>query len=71
MKIRAIGGILIAGALLAVAPLSNRSLAQTNDPNVSAPHNVTPNTKRATPKHRYWRFRGGRHPHYGSRRVRT
>ncbi len=21
-------------------------------------------------KHRYWRHRGGRHPHYGSRRVR-
>jgi hypothetical protein len=70
MKIQALG-TLIVSALLATAPLSNRSLAQTNDAKVAAPQRATPNTTRATPKHRYWRFRGGKHPHYGSRRVGT
>ena len=72
MNIQIIGGTLIVGALLAIAPPSNRSLAQTlaqKDTTVSAPQSV--NTHRATPKHRYWRFRGGKHPHYGSWRVRT
>ena len=71
MNIQAAGGILIVGGLLAVAPLSSRSPAQTNDANVSAPQSAAPNTTKATPKHRYWRFRGGTHPHYGSRRVHT
>ena len=71
MNIQAVGGTLIVSALLLLAPLSNRSLAQTNDANVSAPKSVTPNTNRASPKHRHWRFRGGKHPHYGSRRVGT
>ena len=71
MNIRMTGSALITGALLAVTPLANRSLAQTNETHVPAAQSVTPNTHRATPKHRYWRFRGGRHPHYGSRRVRT
>lgn len=71
MNIQLVGGTLIIGALLAIAPLSNQSLAQTKDTKVSAPQSVTPNTHRASPKHRYWRFRGGKHPHYGSRRVRT
>ena len=71
MNIRVLGGTLIVSALLAVAPLSNRSLAQTNDANVSVQQSVSPNTRRASPKHRYWRFRGGKHPHYGSRRVHT
>jgi hypothetical protein len=71
MNIQAVGGTLIVSAFLAVAPLSDRPLAQTNDANVSAPRSVSPNTNRASPKHRYWRFRGGTHPHYGSRRVRT
>ena len=70
MKIRVLGALAVI-AFLAAAPLSNRSLAQTNDAKVSAPQSATPNTTRATPKHRYWRFRGGKHPHYGSRRVRT
>jgi hypothetical protein len=71
MNIHAIGGTLIVTALLAAAPLSHQSMAQTNDAKVSAPPSTAPNTTRASPKHRYWRFRGGRHPHYGSRRVRT
>lgn len=71
MNVQTVGGTLIIGTLLAFAPLSNRSLGQTNDANVSAPQSVTTSNTRASPKHRYWRFRGGKHPHYGSRRVRT
>jgi hypothetical protein len=75
MNIQIVGASLIVGALLAIAPPSNRSLAQTlaqaKDTTVSAPQSATPNTRRASPKHRYWRFRGGKHPHYGSRRVHT
>ena len=71
MNIPVVGGTMIVGVLLAIAPLSNRSLAQTNNAKASTPQSVTPNTMRASPKHRYWRFRGGKHPHYGSRRVRT
>jgi len=37
----------------------------------SAPKGATPNTNMNPTKHRYWRHRGGRHPHYGSRRIRT
>ena len=74
MNVRTIGSVVIVTALLAVTPLSNRSSAQTDqtkESHVSAPQSVTPNTRRALPKHRYWRFRGGKHPHYGSRRVQT
>jgi hypothetical protein len=75
MNIQVAGGALIVGALLAVVPSSNRSVAQTlaqaKDTTASTPQSVTANTHRASPKHRYWRFRGGKHPHYGSRRVRT
>jgi hypothetical protein len=42
MNIQAAGGILIVSALLAVAPLSNRSLAQTNDAKISAPQSAVP-----------------------------
>ena len=70
MKIRVLGALTVS-VFLAAAPVSNRSQAQTNDAKVSAPQSATPNTTRATHKHRYWRFRGGKHPHYGSRRVRT
>jgi hypothetical protein len=70
MIIRILGGTLIVGALLALAP-SNTSLAETKDTNVTTPQSPAPSTHRASPKHRYWRFRGGKHPHYGSRRVRT
>jgi hypothetical protein len=38
---------------------------------VSTSKAASPNTNTIPHKHRYWRFRGGRHPHYGSRRVRT
>jgi len=69
MDIKVIRGALIIGALLAVALPSTRSTAQTNDVGASAPKTVVPHA--TTKKHRYWRHRGGRHPHYGSRRVAT
>jgi len=37
----------------------------------TATKSATPNTSMTPFKHRYWRHRGGRHPHFGSRRVRT
>ena len=70
MKLQA-PATLIVSALLAAVPLSSPPLAQTTDTKASPPQNATANTTRATPKHRYWRFRGGKHPHYGSRRLGT
>lgn len=53
MNIQVAGGALIVGALLAIAPSSNRSVAQTltqaKDTTVSTPQSVTPNTHRASP----------------------
>jgi hypothetical protein len=71
MNVHALGGTLIVSVLLTGAPPSIRCLAQSNDAKMSAPRSVGSDTTRASPKHRYWRFRGGRHPHYGSRRLRT
>jgi hypothetical protein len=77
--IRAVCGALILSGLVAVAVPSSLSFAQPNDPGVSAPKDAAASAperattnKRVTPhKHRYWRHRGGKHPHFGSRRVRT
>jgi len=71
MNVHVAGGTLIIGALLTIAPPSVRCLAQSDSAKASAPRSVNADTTRASPKHRYWRFRGGTHPHYGSRRVRT
>ena len=78
MKIRSVCCSLILGGLMAVTapPLA---LAQTKDSGVTAPKetgaaaskDARPNTNTNPTKHRYWRHRGGVHPHYGSRRVRT
>jgi hypothetical protein len=68
MYTRLVCRALIAGTLAAIAP-PRLSVAQSNDQGGSARENVAPRT---TPhKHRHWRHLGGRHPHYGSRRVRT
>jgi hypothetical protein len=78
MKIRSLYAALILGGLVAANAPATSSLAQsgykgsaraqdtaTPAANVGAAPNVT-----TTPtKHRYWRHRGGRHPHYGSRRL--
>lgn len=70
MNIQVLRSVLAISALLAaVAGPSHRSLAQTNPANPSASNNAA--TSVGIAKHRYWRHHGGRHPHYGSRRVRT
>jgi len=79
MNIRAICGALILGGLVAMVAASTPSLAQSSDKGMpaaketgtAAPAGATPNTNTNPTKHRYWRHRGGTHPHYGSRRVRT
>jgi len=79
MNIHTFCAALILGALVAAIAPSTQSLAQSNDKTVttpkdagaSAPGGATPNTNTTPTKHRYWRHLGGRHPHYGSRRVRT
>jgi hypothetical protein len=78
MNIPTVCGALIFGGLVATIAPTTASLAQSNDKGASAkdtgasaPKNSTPNTNTNPAKHRHWRHRGGTHPHYGSRRVRT
>jgi|GEM_PF-2371433 hypothetical protein len=71
MSIRLVYSVLIIGALTAVTVPQNLSMAQSSDQGASAPKNATPNMNTTPRKHRYWRHSGGRHPHYGSRRVRA
>lgn len=76
MKVRTVCGTLILAGIIAAAQAPS-SRAQTTDPAAVAPKQVTtpapsaPNMNTNPTKHRHWRHRGGRHPHYGSRRVRT
>jgi hypothetical protein len=69
MNMRLVCSALIIGALTAVAVPQNLSVAQSTDQKASAPKRATPNTNMTPHKHRYWRHSGGRHPHYGSRRL--
>jgi hypothetical protein len=69
MNMRLVYGALIISGLIAVAIPSNLSLAESKDPGLSTSKSVT--TSARPKKHRYWRHRGGRHPHFGSRRIRT
>jgi hypothetical protein len=69
MNIRLIPSALIISGLIAIAAPSNLSLAQSNDVGLSTSKNMMANA--SLHKHRYWRHRGGKHPHYGSRRIRT
>ena len=79
MNIPTVCGALILGGLVAMIAPTTVSLAQSSDKGVSAPKDTrasapnssTPNTNTNPTKHRHWRHRGGTHPHYGSRRVRT
>lgn len=79
MNIRAAYAVLMLGGLSAAAVLPTPSLAQSTETGLSAPKesgaaapkSATPNTNTNPTKHRYWRHRGGKHPHFGSRRVRT
>ena len=71
MNIRLIFGALILGAAIAIAAPSHLSLAQSTEQAAAAAKSAKPNTNVNPRKHRYWRHHGGRHPHFGSRRVRT
>jgi hypothetical protein len=69
MNIKLMGGaLIIAASLLATTPFSH-GLAQSNVVMAKASTSASQNV--GSTKHRYWRHRGGTHPHYGSRRVRT
>ena len=71
MNIRHVFGAWIVGVVTAIAAPSNLSLAQSTDPGAVAAKSAKPNVNVNPRKHRYWRHQGGRHPHFGSRRVRT
>jgi hypothetical protein len=78
MNVRTVYGALVLAASVTAEP--TLAQAPSTFPATSASKAVaaTPKTGAATPntntnptKHRYWRHRGGSHPHYGSRRIRT
>lgn len=78
MKIRTAWSIVVFSGLIAVASATS-SLARSGNHGASvvAKESVTPvpkgEARHARPhlrKQRYWRHRGGSHPHYGSRRIR-
>jgi hypothetical protein len=79
MKIQTVCCALIVVVLVSAAATSTLSLAQSGETAISGPkdagamakENAARNTNMTPSKHRYWRHRGGSHPHYGSRRVRT
>lgn len=74
MNVRIVCGVLIlAGSIAAVQPPLSHAQSTTSAPKPAAatPSAVTPNTNANPTKHRYWRHRGGSHPHFGSRRIRT
>jgi hypothetical protein len=79
MNVRTVYGALALAASVATAQ-PTLSQAQSTDPITSAPKpaaatpgtgTAIPNTNTNPTKHRHWRHRGGSHPHYGSRRIRT
>jgi len=79
MNIPTVCGVLILGGLAVTIAPTTGSLAQSNEKGMSAPKEIgastparsTANVNTNPTKHRHWRHRGGVHPHYGSRRVRT
>ena len=78
MMVRTICLVLVLGGMTMTQP-STPSIAQPSDKAAAEPKqtgaaasdSARPNTNTNPTKHRYWRHRGGAHPHYGSRRVRT
>lgn len=68
--------LILGGLMVTLAPLSS-PLAQLSDKNVVAPKDAgaapaKAKTNTTTPtKQPRWRHRGGKHPHFGSRPVRT
>ncbi|WP_027578086.1 hypothetical protein [Bradyrhizobium sp. Ai1a-2] len=71
MNIRLVFGALVVGVAAAIAAPPGLAVAQSTDKGAAAQKSAAPNTNMNPHKHRYWRHRGGQHPHFGSRRVRT
>lgn len=72
MNIRILYCVLILGGFLGIFASPAVSLAQADQPGLSAPTaNKVLALQKSPNKHRYWRHRGGKHPHYGSRRARS
>lgn len=71
MNIRLLYSALIIGALTVITGSQTLSAAQSIEQGASARKSATPSMNTTPRKHRYWRHSGGRHPHYGSRRVRN
>ena len=71
MKTRLVFTALMITVATAIATPSSQSQAQSTDQSTAAPKSAKPNTNMNPHKHRAWRHQGGRHPHFGSRRVRT
>ena len=71
MNIRTVFGALIVGVVAAIAAPPSLSRAQSTDQGAAAAKTAKANTNVNPHKNRYWRHHGGRHPHFGSRRVRT
>ena len=60
--------------LVVVSNPANRGIAASNGDMLVVADNAAPSGAASTmtpAKHRYWRHRGGKHPHFGSRRIRT
>ena len=70
MGIRLLCSAVIFGTLAAVTVPQSPSMAQTSDQAASA-KSAAPNVNTTPRKQRYWRHRGGKHPHFGSRRTST
>jgi len=68
-----LGGLLVvaAAAPIAVAQSKDGGATAAKESAAAAAKDAAPNTNTNPAKHRYWRHRGGKHPHYGSRRVGT
>jgi hypothetical protein len=79
MNVRTVyGALILIGSIATAQPTFSQ--AQSTDPAASArkpaaappaSNAATPNTNTNPAKHRHWRHRGGSHPHFGSRRLRT
>jgi hypothetical protein len=78
MNAKTICSALILGGLMVTLAPSSSPLAQSSDKNVvapkdagAAPAKAKTNTNTTPTKQPRWRHRGGKHPHFGSRPVRT
>jgi hypothetical protein len=69
----------VASSTLSLAQSKDKGVFAPKDAGVSAPKSATENAMKGAAsstntnptRHRYWRHRGGKHPHFDSRRVKT